>query len=387
MSESRKRLLFVDDEPNILEMLSRLLSQCEESWEGEFCLDGEEALERLRRGRFDTIVLDIRMPGRDGLALIQTIRADERLRNTPIVVLTGESDRTLKRRVIEMGATDLLSKPVNREDLLARLRSALRLKEYHDRLESQVELLDSLVQERTGELQKSHREAVWRLAKAGEYRDDETGSHVARVAWICGVLAQALGMRSNTVDMLFQTSPLHDIGKIGIRDDILLKPGRLTHEERRVIERHTLIGEEILLRPPRAVESLSKTYMSAYPHDDTPSKLIVMAAQIARHHHEKWDGSGYPDRLVGAEIPVEARVVALADVYDALLSRRPYKEPMSKSEALAVVRAESGRHFDPQVVESLFDADAGVEEIYKLLGETSKLPRESEAQGEEHPVC
>ena len=184
MQNTKKKLLFVDDERNILDMLSRMLDQCGEKWEGEFCLSVDEALEALHRTKFDTVVADIRMPQKDGLALIKAMQADDNLRNIPVIVLTGEGDRTLKRRCLDMGATDLLNKPVSREDLIARLRSALRIKEYEDQLGNQVELLDGLVRERTQQLEQSNREVVWRLAKAGEFRDDQTGNHVALVGKI-----------------------------------------------------------------------------------------------------------------------------------------------------------------------------------------------------------
>jgi len=389
MQNPRKKLLFVDDERNILDMLGRMLGQCGESWEGEFCLSVDEALAALHRTEFDTVVADIRMPKKDGFALIEAMRTDDSLRNIPIIVLTGEGDRTLKRRVLEMGATDLLNKPVSREDLIARLRSALRLKEYQDQLENQVDVLDGLVRERTKELEHSHREVVWRLAKAGEYRDDQTGNHVARVAWCSCLLAEGIGMDPEFTELLFQTSPLHDIGKIGIPDRILLKEGCLTPEERAVIERHAEVGESILRQAPKSVALLPHMNIRASlpVGNGSPSGLIKMASIIARHHHEKWNGSGYPDKLVGAEIPIEARIVALADVYDALLSKRPYKPPMGQSDALAIVQEESGRHFDPQIVKSFFDAGDRITEVYERFDGKTAAFSVSEEQREKHSVC
>ena len=352
MANTKKQLLFVDDEPYILEMLDRLLTQCGEAWTGTFCLGVDEALEALRHTQFDTVVSDIRMPAKDGFVLIEAMRADNGLKNIPIIVLTGEGDRTLKRRVLDLGATDLLNKPVSREDLIARLRNALRLKEYEDQLANQVAVLDGLVRERTRQLEQSHREVVWRLAKAGEFRDDQTGNHVARVAWCSCVIAQEMGMSPDFVELLYQTSPLHDIGKIGIPDAILLKPGRLTPEEREVIERHALIGVDILRRPPKtAALAACLNTVGGWPiSDSAPSPLLEMATTIAQSHHEKWDGSGYPDRLAGEDIPIEARIVALADVYDALTSERPYKKAMPETEATELILSERGRHFDPAVV-------------------------------------
>jgi len=374
MPNSTRKLLFVDDEYNILEMFSRMLSQCDEGWESEFCLSVDEAMAALHRAKFDTVVSDIRMPNKDGFALIEAMHADESLRKIPIIVLTGEGDRTLKRRVLDMGGTDLLNKPVSREDLVARLRSTLRLKAYEDQLENQVTVLDELVRERTKQLEQSHREVVWRLAKAGEFRDDQTGNHVARVAWCSCILAEGIGLDSEFTELLFQTSPLHDIGKMGIPDNILLKAGSLTPEERAIIEQHPVIGESILQQTPKALALLPHLSVRSLfaSCNGPPSSLIRMASSIARRHHEKWNGTGYPDKLAGEQIPMEARIVALADVYDALLSKRPYKVSMNAEEARAIIQSESGRHFDPQVVEAFCNATDRIAEIYRLFDGTTE---------------
>lgn len=361
-----KRLLFVDDEPNMLTMLARLLESCGMDWEGEYCLGVDEAMAALRSRNFDTVVTDVRMPVKDGFALISEMQADAGLCNIPVIFLTGESDIELKRKALQMGAVDLLSKPIHREDLLARLRSALRLKEYQDKLEKQVSALDLQVFERTRELEDSRIEVLWRLAKAGEFRDDETGDHVARVAWCSCLLAEGIGMPAKFIELLFETSPLHDLGKIGISDTILLKEGRLTPEERANIQQHAEIGERILNDAPRLADLIPHMNIQAplNLHTGSPSPMLKTAATIARHHHEKWDGTGYPDGLAGERIPIEARIVALADVYDALRSRRPYKAAMTKSHAQAIVRDECGRHFDPRVVEAFFQLDAKISVIY-----------------------
>lgn len=374
MLNAKKKLLFVDDEPNILDMLGRMLHQCGEPWEGEFCLGVDEALAAMRRVEFDTVVSDIRMPKKDGFALIEAMRADPQMRRIPIVILTGEDDRTLKRRILDLGATDLLNKPVSREDLVARVRSAIRLKEYQDQLENQVELLDGLVRERTRQLEQSHREVLWRLSKAGEFCEDQTGNHVARVACCACILAQTIGMPSGFLELLFQTSPLHDIGKIGVPDSILLKPGPLTPKERAIVERHAEIGESILRQTPKSIALLPLMNLEGWLQVDNkkPSSLIEMAGIIARHHHEKWNGTGYPDKLAGEEIPIEARLVGLADVYDALRSTRPYKAAMTAPEADEILQTQSGRHFDPRLVQAFRDASGRIEEVYERFGGFSK---------------
>jgi response regulator RpfG family c-di-GMP phosphodiesterase len=373
VTEKQKRVLFVDDDSNILQMLDRILHQSGEDWETEFYLDPDVALEALAKRPFDAVVTDIRMPQKDGYTLIAAMQNDEELRRIPIIVLTGVGDMSLKRRVLDMGATDLLNKPVAREELLARLRNVLRLKEYDDLLHNQMTLLDGLVQERTRQLERSHREIMWRLAKAGEFRDDQTGNHVARVAWCSCILAEGLGVPSQDIEILLQTSPLHDIGKIGIPDSILLKPATLTSAERQIIERHTVIGEEILQKKPKATELLSSLDTdTAFLYEDcTASVLLDRARTIARHHHEKWDGSGYPDGLAGRDIPLEARIVAVADVYDALISNRPYKKSMPEKEAQALVRKEAGHHFDPDVVNVFMNNLDRIREIHQKFEESS----------------
>lgn len=366
-------ILFVDDEPNMLDMLKRMLALCKEKWSGEYCLDVDSALTILRQKKIDTIVADIRMPGKDGYALISSIVGDEMLSEIPIIVLTGERDRTLKRKLLDLGATDLLNKPVCREDLFARLRSALRIKEYQDRLANQVNVLDRLVRERTYQLEQSHRDAIWRLAKAGEFRDDQTGCHVARVAWCSRVLAELTDQNDEYVELLFQTSPLHDIGKIGIPDKILLKDGPLTPDERVIIEKHTIIGENILRQAPKAVSLLSRINIKEIaPFDNEHiSPLIQMASTVARSHHEKWNGNGYPDHLSGETIPLAARIVALVDVYDALLSKRTYKPAMSRDQALSILQTESGKHFDPVLVGIFLDNIDKIQDIYDQFDEAS----------------
>ena len=370
MAENPKRILFIDDEPNILEMLSRVIAQCGENWIAQFSLGVEEALGLLAEEDFDTVLSDIRMPNKDGFFLLEAMQGDPKLRHIPVIMLTGEVDRTHKKKALDLGATDLLNKPVSREDLIARIRSAVRLKRYQDELEDQVSLLDRLVRERTEELELSHREVVWRLAKAGEYRDDHTGNHVARVAWCSSVLAEGLKQEPDFVELLFQVSPLHDIGKIGIPDAVLLKPGKLTPAEREVIERHCEIGAQILSQAPKSLqfEWDSELLVETQTRRAKPSEVLEMASAVARHHHEKWDGTGYPDKLAGDHIPVEARIVALADVYDALISWRPYKNPMHPEQVRDIIASEKGRHFDPQVVNAFF---AGFDRI-QMIQERAK---------------
>lgn len=345
------RLLFVDDDPVLLDLFARMLE--EQPWHAHFCTSVDDALECLARYPIDTVISDIRMPGRDGFDLLGTIRGREDLRQIPVIILTGDSDRALKRRALDLGATDLLNKPIAREDLFARIRSALQLKRYEDQLAEQVRDLDRRVRERTRQLEASHREVVWRLAKAAEFRDDETGNHVFRVGICSRLLAEGLGLDREFLELILLTSPLHDIGKLGIPDSILRKEGHLNPHERQLIERHCVMGAEILSHESKSgiADGLLAEGLLP-PLGDAPlNPLLEMASSIALGHHERWDGLGYPRKLSGREIPLECRIVAVADVFDALTSWRPYKPPLSDEEAVAMLVKGSGRHFDPEIIE------------------------------------
>lgn len=324
----------------------------EQPWQAHFCTSVDEAMEYLATNSVDAIISDIKMPGRDGFDLLSTIRCKEDLRQIPVIILTGDSDRALKRRALDLGATDLLNKPIAREDLLARIRSALKLKHYEDRLAEQVRELDHRVHERTRQLEASHREVVWRLAKAAEFRDDETGNHVFRVGICSRLLAEGLGMDHEFLELILLTSPLHDIGKLGIPDSILLKEGRLNPQERQLIEQHCVMGAEILSLEPKSsvVMGLLGEDLMPGDADQTLNPFLKMASSIALGHHERWDGLGYPKRLVAGEIPLECRIVAVADVFDALTSWRPYKPPLSDEQAVSMLLEGSGRHFDPEII-------------------------------------
>ncbi|MBN2211372.1 MAG: response regulator [Sedimentisphaerales bacterium] len=381
----KKHILFVDDDPAFLHGLRRLLFAQRKVWEMNFVLSADEALEETLQQHYDLIISDVSMPGKDGFELLGMLREREQTQDIPVIILTGGDELSYKRRALDMGATDLLNKPVSQEDLVARIWSALRLKSYQDELKQQKSLLENKVQERTAELEDSRLEIIWRLAKAGEYRDKETGNHIIRVGYISYLLAEQLGMDEEFKKLMFVTSPLHDIGKIAISDTILLKPGKLTPQERLDMQTHTTIGAD-LLRPDARQKNALRAICSlglyqAVSNNENP--LLRMAAIIALRHHEWWDGSGYPDGLKGDAIPLEARIVALADVYDALRSQRPYKPPMSEEKAMAIMHEESLRHFDPMVYDAFLKrqedlqvitdqyADGTLDETLSLLQENS----------------
>jgi putative two-component system response regulator len=347
----KRRILFVDDEPHVLEGLRRMLHAHRLQWDMTFVGSTEEALNQICGGIPDVIVSDVAMPGKDGFELLTELRSSEDTKDVPVVMLTGARDDGLKRKALTLGATDLLNKPVNREDLVARLQSVLRLKSYQDELKGQNELLEQRVDERTAELAASRLDIIWRLGKAAECRDEDTGNHIVRVGCYCRILAEALGMKRGFVETLFLASPLHDIGKIGIPDSILLKEGPLTDDEWEVMRQHCAIGAELLRANPRPVSPVLawRGELANLPREQTDNPILKMAASIALTHHERWDGAGYPGGLAGEAIPPESRIVAVSDVYDALRMERPYKPAYPESETLGIMEDEVGRHFDPTV--------------------------------------
>ena len=348
---TKRKILFVDDEPNFLDGIRRMLRGQRDKWSMEFVNSVDEALERAMETDFDAIVSDVNMPGKNGLDLLRALRGQESTQAIPIIILTGNAETDLKRQALDLGATDLLNKPVGHEDLVARLHSVLRLKAYQDELRDQNIILERRVRERTADLEHARRDIIWRLAKAGEFRDEETGNHVIRVACCCRILATAMALPQDEIEKIFLTSPLHDVGKIGIPDRVLLKPGALDKSERLIMERHCEIGQSIVLAQPKGIAAFLDSYekqdsLRVAPEADA---LREKAATIIMTHHEKWDGSGYPASLKGDEIPIGGQICAVADVYDALRSVRPYKESYGVQETMQRMRAECGTHFSPDI--------------------------------------
>ncbi|QDT12185.1 HD domain-containing phosphohydrolase [Planctomycetes bacterium K23_9] len=356
---SLQRILFVDDEPNVLRAYDRSLRKFAGGWHLSFETDPLNAWNRIQNESFDTVVSDVRMPGLTGLELLKLVKNDAKVHDLPVIIVTGEADKGLKQQALDMDAADLLNKPVQLEDLVARVRNALRIKGYADQLKESNELLERRVAERTLELEASRVDILWRLWKAAEFRDEETGNHVLRVGSYSRVLARALGKDADFCDTLFLAAPLHDIGKIGVSDAVLLKPGKLNEEEWAEMQTHCEKGVAILSDQARsnflAAECVDSSIGRAVACRAT-NPVIEMATVIAATHHEKWDGNGYPNGLSGMDIPLAGRIVAIADVYDALRSRRCYKEPFSRERSLSILREGSGSHFDPNVVDAFFDS-------------------------------
>lgn len=305
------KLLIVDDEPTNLKVLKQVLQQ---DYRLSFAKNGVDALEFAARELPDLILLDVMMPEMTGFEVCQQLKSQPNTQHIPVVFVTALKDEVDETKGFECGAVDYITKPISPVIVKARVRTHL-----------------SLVS--AEELKKTHLQLIQRLGRAAEYKDNETGMHVMRMSHISRILALALGFNENFADKLLQAAPMHDIGKIGIPDHILLKPGRLDDEEMRIMQQHPLIGAEIL--------------------SNSKSELIQLAHSVALCHHEKWDGSGYPAKLQGVQIPIEGRIVAVADVFDALTSKRPYKEAWSVEKTMDLIKEQSGKHFDPEVVDAL----------------------------------
>ena len=341
-----KRILFVDDEERVLDGLRRLARGKRDEWECLFATSVDDALALIDQG-LDAVVSDLNMPGKDGIDLLKVLRSQVHTANLPCLILTGNGELQAKKSALEHGATDFLSKPVDFWELSARLENCIALKQYQDLVLEQRDTLDARVKKATLDLDNSRRNIILRLALAAEWRDENTGTHILRVAMLSAMLARGLGMDDADCERILLSSPLHDVGKISLSDKILHKPSVLEPEEREIMKNHCQVGYDILAGENGAVFQ----FMGPRATTDRGNGLLETAALIALTHHERWDGTGYPKGLKGTEIPIEGRIVAVADVYDALRSKRPYKDAFSKEATLEIMRKDSGLHFDPEIVE------------------------------------
>jgi len=327
--------------------------------------DSTKALETVASEDPDIILLDVMMPKVDGLEILERIRSDEERKHIPIVILTASNDQPTKQEALELGATDFLAKPVDPSDLSPRVRNALLTKAHHDQTKVYAKTLEHEVRQRTEALAQSRLEMIHSLGRAAEYRDNETGQHVVRVGRYVGLIARELGLDEAMVELLEHASPLHDVGKIGIPDAILLKPGKLTPEEFETMQKHCQLGRKVFhrLSDDEQHQYLGHAELGAKIMGDAGSPLLEMASCIALSHHEKWDGSGYPLALAGEDIPIEGRITAVADVFDALSSKRPYKPAFSREKCIAIMEEGRGKHFDPNILDVFF---SNTQEIVKI---------------------
>ena len=365
----KRNLLFVDDEQACRDALQRTVHRTEREWELTCVSNPVTAWERLLDAAYDAVITDINMPGISGLDLLKRIRRTDSTRDIPVVVLTGMFDHRLKQRALELGASDLFNKPVDSGQLIARLQSMLAIKDRQDDMTSTLESLRRQVDRHRDEVVRARLDGICHLANAAEYRDSETGNHVIRVGSFSHAVAKALGWDEMRAETLLLAAPLHDIGKIGIPDSILLKPGPLSPAERAVMQRHCVIGQRILREPSKAMAPLLDCYSACSVGGMPANPLLEMAASVALTHHEHWNGRGYPSALAGTQIPLESRIVAVCDVFDALMSWRPYKPARSEADALTTLHEESGSHFDPEVYSAFIRALPEIRSIRQRLAD------------------
>ncbi len=325
------QVLIVDDSRSSLAFLGHVVGAIDDVTY-ETCLRPSIGLAAAARTQFDLILVDHVMPEMDGVELTRRLRAEEAYRLVPIVMVTSDNSPALRVKAIAAGATDFVNKPFDSTELQARVTNLLALRRAQIELADRAAWLAREVEVATRHLVAREEEIIWRLARAIEYRDGDTGGHVSRVAQISSLIGGALGLSPERCRLIYLGAPLHDIGKIGIPDAVLGKPGKLTPDELVVMREHVSIGARIL--------------------ENGSSELVRTAELIAQAHHERWDGTGYPHRLAGTDIPIEARIVAIADVFDALCSERPYKKAWPVAEAYREIVSLSGTHFDPGCVDA-----------------------------------
>lgn len=328
------RILMVDDAPANLLLLELILDEL--GYTNTIGInDPTRALETWDAVNPDLVLLDLHMPVLSGLDVLATIRSRSDLGFLPVLMLTADDSSEAKVRALSAGANDFLTKPFNHVEVRLRIENLLRTRHLHQRLQEQNAYLEERVAERTKDVAIARDEILARLAVAAEFRDDQTGDHTQRVGATAALLAQALGLPSEEVSLIRRAAPLHDVGKIGVPDGILLKPGPLDDRELELMRRHTHIGARIV--------------------SGSSARTLQMAEQIAGTHHERWDGTGYGAGLSGRDIPIAGRIVAVADVFDALTHPRPYKDAWSQDAAIEEIREQRGRQFDPSVVDAFLD--------------------------------
>jgi putative two-component system response regulator len=347
--------MIVDDEPTNIKVVQRFL-ELEGYSRFVTTTDSRQAVQMAHSEEPDCMLLDLMMPHISGLDILSQIRNDAALSMVPVVILTAVVDTQMRREALDRGATDFLNKPIDPNELAPRVKNVLAAKAHHDQLRRYNCELEEAVRQRTVELERAHQEVAHCLAKAAEYRDNDTGFHVIRVGRYARLIAEQLGITGRQAELLEQSAQLHDVGKIGVPDAVLLKPDRLTEEEFEVIKKHCGYGKRILRQHNGEDEHLIRGHseMGARILQCGASPLLEMARRIALTHHEWWDGTGYPLGLKGTDIPLEGRITAVADVFDALSCKRCYKNPFPIDRCFTIMESERGTHFDPTVLDAFF---------------------------------
>ena len=341
------KILVVDDQPANVTLIEKML-EIDGYLNVMSTTDPTQVESIYMEQNSDLVLLDLNMPVMDGYQVLEKI-SEVDPDYSPVIVLTAQSDRDSRIRALDLGARDFLAKPFDRVELMTRIRNMLEVRIMAKAIKNQNIILDGMVKERTQELNDTRLEVIRRLGRAAEYRDDMTGFHIIRMSRYSQLLGLAAGMSEREAEVLLNASPMHDIGKIGIPDRVLLKQGKLDAEEWKIMQTHVDIGVEIL--------------------SGSSSVLMDMAAEVAQNHHEKWDGSGYPRALSGEDIPLTGRIVAVADVFDALTTERPYKKAWPIEEAVEYLKEQSGKHFEPILVDLFLEILPDILEIRSQYAE------------------
>jgi putative two-component system response regulator len=357
-------VLIVDDTPDNITLLNGLLK---DTYKTKVATNGERALKVANADPLpDLILLDIMMPGMDGYEVCRQLKNDARTRDIPVIFLTAKTQVEDEQMGFDVGCVDYITKPISPPIVLARVKTQLALKGAADFLRDNNVYLESEVARRTREVQVIQDVTIMAMASLAETRDNETGNHIRRTQHYVRALAKKLqadsrfahALGDETIELLYKSAPLHDIGKVGIPDAILLKPGKLTPEEFEVMKTHTTLGRDAIATAEKLI--------------DTPNTFLAFAREIAYSHQEKWDGSGYPQKLKGEAIPLSARLMAVADVYDALISRRVYKPPFPHDEAVSIIRQCKGSHFDPDMVDAFVQVAHEFKAISEVFADTQQ---------------
>lgn len=351
MNGSALKIAVVDDSVSITQWFADLIEKTIPDIDVIIFNDSTKALDWCRGHDIDLIITDYLMPNMDGLHFIEALREDARLAEVPVIMVTSQSARKTRYAALQLGATDFLNKPVDEYEFVTRVRNILDLRIYHKKEKRRAIELAEAVSRATQAIIERERETVLVLCKAAEQKDDNTAAHLVRMSSYCRIVGKNLALDGETLDTLFRAAPMHDIGKIGVPDRILMKPGPLDPEEWRAMQMHPVWGHEIL--------------------SGNSSPLLVMAAEIALTHHERWDGKGYPGKLSGSDIPLVGRITAVADVFDALTTRRPYKAPWSVEESLRHLSANAGTQFDPECIDAFM---SGLDEVSQVIEEVGIEP-------------
>jgi putative two-component system response regulator len=343
-TQAKPTILVVDDTPDNIDLLCAVLEQ---DYRTKIAVNGERAL-KIANGEHkpDLILLDVMMPGMSGYDVCRELKSNPATRDIPVIFVTAMSEVTDEQQGLALGAADYITKPISAPIVLARIKTQLSMKRVHDFLRDQNHFLETEVELRTREVAALQDVTIHTMASLAETRDSETGNHIRRTSWYVKALAEKLRghprfshfLNDKNIELLFKSAPLHDIGKVGIPDRILLKPGRFEPHEMEIMKTHTTLGRDAIIAAEREL--------------GIEVDFLKFAKEIAYGHQEKWDGSGYPEALAGDAIPISARLMAVADVYDALISRRVYKEGMSHEAAVAIIAEGRGKHFDPDMVDA-----------------------------------